>query len=60
MKRIGQAQQDAKRDLASAKKAKAVALKKVATEAKCAAAAEKRFQKEQEQIVAMDAKAEKA
>ena len=60
VKRIGQAQQDAKWDLASAEKAKAVALKKVATEAKCGAAAEKRFQKEQERIVAMDAKAEKA
>ena len=36
VKRIGQAQQDAKQDLASAEKTKAVALKKVATEAKCA------------------------
>lgn len=56
VKSIGQAQ----RDLASGEKAKAVALKKATTEAKHAAAPEKRFQKEQEQIVAMDAKAEKA
>ena len=53
-------QQDAKRDLANAEKAKVVALKKIAAEAKHAAATEKRAEKEREWIAAMDAKAEKA
>ena len=42
VKCIGQAQWDVKQDITSTEKAKAVALKKVATEAKHAAAAEKR------------------